>query len=64
MKETERIFVSPAKAAALTGLSEYSLRLGCHNGTVPHIRVGRLFKIDLPKLLEALHEQSCEGLRG
>ena len=47
-------FVGLEEAANLTGLSQYYLRHGCKAGTVPHIRCGTSYKINLPKLLDRL----------
>lgn len=41
-------------AARITGLSTYMLRLGCKDGTIPHIKSGTTYYINLPRLLEQL----------
>ena len=41
-----------AEACKTTGLSQYYLRNGCKNGTVPHIKSGPTYYIDVPALLE------------
>lgn len=41
-------------AVASTGLSAYFLRQGCRDGTVPHIRSGRVLYINVPALLRQL----------
>lgn len=35
-----------------TGLSQNFLRTGCKNGTVPHIKVGNTYYINIPALLK------------
>lgn len=47
-------FVGLEEAASITGLSQYFLRQGCRSGTVPHIRCGTSYKVNLPKLLDQL----------
>lgn len=47
-------FVGLEDAANITGLSQYYLRQGCKAGTMPHIRCGTSYKINLPKLLDQL----------
>ena len=41
-------------ACRTTGLSQYYLRKGCKNGTVPHIRSGPTYYINVPELLRLL----------
>lgn len=47
-------FATISDAARITGLSQYYLRQGVRNGTVPHIRSGTKYLINLPRLLETL----------
>lgn len=47
-----------AQASASTGLSQYFLRSGCKNGTIPHIQSGTTYLINVPLLLETLEEQA------
>lgn len=42
------------EACRTTGLSQYFLRNGCKNGTVPHIKSGPTYYVDVPALLEKL----------
>lgn len=46
------------EACKTTGLSQYYLRNGCKNGTVPHIKSGPTYYIDVPALLENLRGES------
>ena len=41
-------------ACRTTGLSQYFLRKGCKNGTIPHIRSGPTYYINVPELLRML----------
>lgn len=54
----EKKFHTIAETAASTGLSRYFLRNGCRNGSVPCIKAGSKFLINVPALLEKLDAQS------
>ena len=56
MKKFARI----REAAAATGLSQHFLRRGCQNGSLPHIRSGATYYVNIPALLEQLDKQSRE----
>lgn len=43
-----------ALASRTTGLSQYYLRKGCKDGTIPHIRSGTTYYINIPALLEQI----------
>ena len=45
-------------ASRSTGLSQSYLREGCKTGTVPHIRCGNTYHVNVPLLLQKLNEQS------
>lgn len=47
-------FMKIGAASMATGLSQYFLRQGCKNGTVPHIKSGSTYLINIPKLLRQL----------
>lgn len=47
-------FLRIKAAARYTGLSEYFLRAGCRNGSVPCIRSGQTFFVNIPALLRKL----------
>lgn len=55
------VFQSVRGAAAITGLSVKHIREGCRAGTIPHIKVGTDYRINLPLFLEQLTEQSVSG---
>ena len=42
------------QAAETTGLSQYYLRRGCKDGSIPHIRSGPVYFINIPALLQQL----------
>ena len=54
----------PLNAAAfMTGLSRWYLLEGCKAGSVPHIRVGSDYRINMPLLLEQLQTVTEGGAR-
>lgn len=55
-------FQKIAQASRTTGLSQYFLRSGCKDGTVPHIKSGTNYLVNVPALLEQLGlEVSASG---
>lgn len=48
----ERTFLKLTDAAEVTGLSTYYLRRGCRDGSVPHIRSGNKYLVNVKALLE------------
>ena len=53
-------FQKIADAVKTTGLSSYYLRKGCKDGTVPHIKSGTKYLINIPSLLEKLGAATVE----
>lgn len=55
-------FMKIGAASKVTGLSQYFLRQGCKNGTIPHIvsgeRGGGTYYINVPALLRQLDEEA------
>lgn len=51
-------FLSIKAAAQATGLSQVFLRAGCRDGSVPHIKAGVKFLVNMPLLLEHLDTAS------
>ncbi|MBS6217156.1 MAG: hypothetical protein KH704_09560 [Clostridiales bacterium] len=47
-------FQTIEQACKTTGLSMYYLRRGCWDGTVPHVKSGRVYYINIPALLRSL----------
>ena len=48
-------FLKIPDACRETGLSTYYLRKGCRDGTIPHIKSGIVYLIDMEALLTKLH---------
>lgn len=51
-------------ACRLTGLSVGHLREGCKRGTVPHIRCGSEYRVNVPLLLRQLEDEAADNARG
>lgn len=47
-------FQKITKASKTTGLSQYFLRNGCKDGSVPHVKSGTTYLINVPALLKKL----------
>lgn len=47
-------FQSIPEACESTGLSQFYLRRGCKDGTVPHVKSGAKYLINVPLLLKML----------
>lgn len=47
-------FLKIKDASKVTGLSQYFLRRGCRAGTVPHVRSGTVYLVNVPALLRQL----------
>lgn len=56
MKNTP--FQKIAEASNTTGLSQYFLRNGCKAGTVPHVKSGTVYLVNIPALLRKLDAES------
>lgn len=54
-------FQKIADAATITGLSQYYLRQGCRNGSVPHVKSGSVYFVNIPALLRKLGADSNEA---
>lgn len=52
--EKQTPFQTIEQACETTGLSKYYLRRGCWAGTVPHVKSGRVYYINVPALLCSL----------
>lgn len=48
-------------ACKTTGLSQHFLRQGCKTGTVPHIRSGTTYYINIPALYDTLAKSEGDG---
>lgn len=47
-------FMKIGAASRATGLSQYYLRQGCKDGTIPHIKSGTVYLVNVSKLLRQL----------
>ena len=47
-------FQKIAEASKITGLSQYYLRRGCRDGSIPHPKSGQAFFVNVPALLRQL----------
>lgn len=54
-------FVTVDQAVNQTGLSKYYIRRQLRAGTIPYIKAGRKYLINLPLFKEMLEQQSREG---
>lgn len=54
-------FLSIRDAATVTGLSQYFLRAGCRDGSLPCVRSGRKYLVDI-QALNALYDEKA-GVR-
>lgn len=45
-------------ASKTTGLSQYFLRNGCKDGTIPHVKSGTVYLVNVPALLRKLDGES------
>ena len=46
-------------ACKATGISQFALRRGCKDGSVPHIKTGTVYLIDVEALLKKLHGEAA-----
>lgn len=57
-------FQSVKGASYRTGFSMAHIRSGCKDGTIPHIKVGTDYRINVPLWLELLDKQSAASVKG
>ena len=50
-------FQKITEACKTMGLSQYFLRQGCKNGTIPHIKSGGVYYINVQALVEQLDKR-------
>lgn len=62
--DPSRPFQTIGDAVRSTGLSNYHLRAGCKAGTIPHIRSGNTYLIDVAALLQRLHAEAEQAASG
>lgn len=51
-------FQTIPNASRITGLSQFYLRQGCKSGSVPHLKIGNSYQINIPLLLQKLNAES------
>lgn len=56
-------FQKISEAARTTGLSQYFIRNGCKDGTIPCIRSGTAYLVDVDGLVLQLQQQARAGAR-
>lgn len=54
-------FQKIAEACKSTGLSQYFLRKGCKDGTVPHVKSGGVYYINVPALMDTLEQRQTKS---
>lgn len=54
MRDINPPFQSIAQACKTTGLSMYYLRKGCRDGSIPHVKNGTAYMVNVPALLRKL----------
>ena len=54
MAGSEKVFQTIRAACETTGLSQFYLRRGCKDGTIPHVMSGQIYYIDVPAMLDKL----------
>lgn len=54
-------YLSIRAASTVVNMPPHILRRGCRNGTVPHVRSGRTYYIDVPALLDKLEAEQQEN---
>ena len=52
-----------AQASFVSGMSQYYIRQGILNGTIPHIRSGNKYLVNVPAFIEQLNQQSQNATR-
>ena len=51
-------------ASRISGLAQGYIRTGCKNGTIPCLRVGQEYRINMPLFLQQLEAESTANLKG
>lgn len=55
--EQQAPFMKIPEASKATGLSQYFLRIGCKDGSIPHIMCGNTYLINVPQFLKKLEAE-------
>lgn len=56
-------FMTLKEACSFTGLSVYFLRNGVKDGSVPHIKAGNRYLVNVPLLIERLNRESGKEVK-
>lgn len=59
----EKRYQKIVEACKTTGLSQYFLRNGCKDGSIPHVKSGTVYYIDVPALLDKLRAEAVHSDR-
>lgn len=59
-----KLFVKIREAAEITGLSQYFIRRGCRDGTIPCITSGSTFYVNMQAFLRILEVSEKQRERG
>lgn len=54
-------FQTISAAARITGLAQCYIREGCKQKTIPHIRCGQEYRVNMPLWMEQLNAASAKG---
>lgn len=52
-------FMTIAKTATYTGFSQFSIRNGCKDGSVPHVMEGTKYLVDVEAFLALKHKAAA-----
>lgn len=56
-----RRFQTIPEATRTTGLSQCFIRNGCRNGSIPHVKSGNKYLVNIPLMLEWMDQQSIHN---
>lgn len=56
--EQQPPFMRIPEVSKVTGLSQYFIRTGCKDGSIPHIMCGNNYLINVPQFLKKLEAES------
>lgn len=57
--ENHKPFQTISDASRSTGLSQFFLRAGCRDGSVPCVRIGSKYMVNIPALLRKLDAEEA-----
>lgn len=59
--EADPPFLKIREAARRSGMSEFFIRRGCRDGTIPCIRSGAVYLVDIQGMIDRLQKQARNG---